>query len=70
MAPFFSEFRLILLQSEFFPPNEKNICEKIINDVIIWYIIAGDRKMAHKISILPIKSVGLAPLSLLSRTLQ
>ena len=38
------------------------VFEKIINDVIIRYIIAGDRSIMAQNSILLIKLVGLAPL--------
>ena len=35
-------------------------------DAIIWYIIAGDREMAHEIGIIPIKSERLTPTVLAS----
>ena len=66
MPAIFFDIRLISLQSESFSPQngkKTSVCEKIIIDVIIQYIIAGDRKMAHKIGILQIKSEGLAPLT-------
>ena len=48
-------FQLIFLLFE-----KTCVCKKIIIDAIIWYIITGDQKMAHKIGILPAKSVRLA----------